>query len=197
MSTTRWILALIAIFGFTFAGAQEQSKHDERELAKAQELSGERQEIITMAQSTMSRLRTEAPESAELIDKAHGYAVFDITKGGLVVSGAGGRGVAQLQGGREPVFMRMRSVGVGLTAGGETYKLVVLFEDAATYERFVAGGWEVGGDAGVAAGRSGVGTATSFENGVALFHLTDGGLIGNIDVSGARFSRDDDLNTSV
>jgi lipid-binding SYLF domain-containing protein len=194
MSTLRSFFALIAVLGCTLALAQEQS---ERQLAKAAELSAERQEIITMAQSTMSRLRTEAPESAELIDKAHGYAVFDVTKGGLVVSGAGGRGVAQLQGGREPVFMRMRSVGIGLTAGGETYKLVALFEDAATYERFLDGGWDVGSEAQAAAGDAAVGAVTTFKNGVAVFHLSDGGLIGNIDVSGAKFSRDDDLNASI
>src|SRR5688572_24221219 len=194
MSTLRSIFALIAVLGCTLALAQEQS---ERQLAKAAELSAERQEIITMAQSTMSRLRTEAPESGELIDKAHGYAVFEVTKGGLVVSGAGGKGVAQLQGGREPVFMRMRSVGVGLTAGGESYKMVVLLEDAATYDKFVKGDWDVGGGAQAAAGRAGAGSATSFENGVALYHLSDAGLIGSIDVSGVKFSRDDDLNATL
>jgi lipid-binding SYLF domain-containing protein len=197
MFTIRSVFALVALLGCTLVAAQEQSRAEEREVAKAQEVSAERQEIITMAQSTMSRLRMEAPASAELIDKAHGYAVFDVTKGGLVVSGAGGRGVAQLQGGREPVFMRMRSVGVGLTAGGESYKLVVLFEDAATYDRFLKGDWDVGGGAEAAAGRAGAGAATSFEDGVALYHLSDAGLIGSIDVSGVKFSRDDDLNASI
>ena len=49
----------------------------------------------------------------ELIDKAYGSAVFDTTKGGFIVSGAGGKGVAQRQGGREPVFMRVSSIGIG------------------------------------------------------------------------------------
>jgi len=197
MSTIRSILALAALLGCTSVVAQEQSKREERQLAKAQELTTERQELITMAESTMSRLRMDAPESVELVDKAHGYAVFDVTKGGLIVSGSGGRGVAQLHGGREPVFMRIRSVGVGLTAGGENYKLIVLFEDAATYERFLKGGWNVGGGAQAAAGRSGVGAASSFEDGVALYHLTDAGLIGNVSVSGVKFSRDKDLNAKI
>jgi len=194
MFAKRLVFILAALLVCPLVAAQEQSR---REVAKAEEITAERQEIITMAQATMSRLRMESPESAALIDKAHGYAVFEVTKGGLVVSGAGGKGVAQLQGGREPVFMRMRSVGVGLTAGGESYKMVVLLEDAATYDKFVKGDWDVGGGAQAAAGRSAAGVATSFENGVALYHLSDAGLIGSVDVSGVKFSRDDDLNTSI
>ena len=64
MSTIRPILALAAVLGCTLAVAQEQSRREEREVAKAQELSGERQEIMTMAQSTMSRLRCSLRTSA-------------------------------------------------------------------------------------------------------------------------------------
>jgi hypothetical protein len=38
--------------------------------------------------------------------------------------------------------------------------------------------------------------STGFQDGVAVYHLSDKGLIGNIDVSGVKFSRDDDLNAT-
>ena len=79
--------------------AQEPS---EREVAKAQEVTRERQETLTMAESTISRLRQEAPESGELIDKAYGYAVFDATKGGLIIAApvAGGLHNSEVVGSR-------------------------------------------------------------------------------------------------
>ena len=89
MSTTRVLVTVIGILGFCVSAAQEPSARD---LEKAEEIALERQETLTMAESTISRLREEAPQSAELIDEAYGYAVFDATKGGLIVSGAGGTG---------------------------------------------------------------------------------------------------------
>jgi lipid-binding SYLF domain-containing protein len=194
MPTTRFFIAAAAILGCTLIGAQEPSK---KEIAKAEEVTQERQATLMMAESTISRLREESPESGELIDKAYGYAVFDATKGGLIVSGAGGKGVAQRQGGREPVFMRMRSVGIGLTAGAESYKLVLLFEDQANYEQFLDGERDFKGGAEAAAGGNAAGAATSFQNGVAMYHLSDKGLLGNIDISSVKFSRDKDLNEKV
>jgi lipid-binding SYLF domain-containing protein len=194
MTTTRMVIAVAAILGCSLVAAQEPS---EREIAKAQEVTRERQETLMMAEATISRLRQESPESGELIDKAYGYAVFDATKGGLLISGAGGKGVAQLRGGREPVFMRMRSVGIGLTAGAESYKLVLLFEDEANYEVFLDGERDFKGSAQGAAGGAAGGATTSFQDGVALYHLSDKGLLGNIDMSTVKFSTDDDLNEKI
>ena len=194
MSTTRLLVALVAILGYGSIMAQEPS---EREVAKAEERANERQETLMMAESTIMRLRQEAPDSGALIDKAYGYAVFDATKGGFIVSGAGGKGVAQRQGGLEPVFMRMRSVGIGLTAGGESYKLVILLENQAAYDEFLEGQRSFKGSAQAVAGDAAASTAMHFEDGVAVYHLSDKGLLGNIDMSSVKFSKDDDLNERV
>ena len=191
MSTARALLTVVGILGCSLLAAQEPSK---RELAKADEIASERQETLMMAEATMSRLRQEAPESAELIDKAYGYAVFDAAKGGFIVSGAAGKGVAQRRGGQDPVFMRMRSVGIGLTAGGQSYKLVILFENSMAYDQFIEGQRDFKGAAQAAAGGAAAGAAPRFEDGAAVYHLSDKGLIGNIDMSSVKFSKDDDLN---
>lgn len=194
MSTIRSVVAVAAILTCALSGAQELSKKEQREVEKTQEITQERQAILLMAEETMTRLREEVPASGELIDKAQASAVFDATKGGLIVSGAGGKGVAQRAGGLEPVFMRMSSIGVGLTAGAQSYKLVILFESPAAYEKFLGGDWGVKGSAQASAGDEAAGASTGFQDGVAVYHLSDKGLMGNIDVSGVKFSRDDDLN---
>jgi lipid-binding SYLF domain-containing protein len=196
MSKMPLFVTAVAVFSCAFGSAQEQSRREERALAKADEIARERQEILSTAESTMSRLREEVKESGKLIDEAYGYAVFATTNAAFIISGSGGKGVAQRQGGQQPVFMRMSSIGIGLGAGAENYNLVILFEDAATYERFIEGQWGFKGKAQSAAGDVGAVAAPAFQDGVALYHLTDKGLIANIDVSSIRFSRDGDLNAS-
>lgn len=183
------ILTTIAVLSCATAMAQRRDK-DAEEAAK---LENERQAILSMAEATLGELR-ENPDAAALLDEAYGTAVFDSTKAGLIVTGAGGTGVAQRKGGTEPVFMHMGSGGVGLGAGVENYKLVMLFENQDTYDKFIEGGWSVGGSAQAAAGRDGAGAVATFRNGVAVYHLSDKGLIAQADASGVKFWPSEELN---
>jgi lipid-binding SYLF domain-containing protein len=123
--------------------------------------------------------------------------VFDTTKGGFLVTGAGGTGAAMRKNGSEPVYMHMGAGGVGLGAGLENYKLVILFENEDVYERFVDGEWSAGATAQAAAGRDGAAIVGKFVNGVAVYHITDKGLIAQADVTGVRFWPSDRLNPGV
>ncbi len=127
-----------------------------------------------------------------------GYAVFDTTKGGFLVTGAGGTGAAMQKGGHGmPVFMHMGAAGVALGAGLENYKLVLLFQDEATYKKFIAGSWTVGTSAQAAAGSEGKAAVGRFVNGVAVYHITDKGVIAQADVTGVKFWPSDRLNPGV
>ena len=122
-----------------------------------------------------------------MIDSAYGHAVFDTTKGGFIVTGAGGTGVAMRKNGGDPVYMHMGAGGVGLGAGLENYKFIVLFENEDTYKRFIDGEWSGGATAQAAAGRDGAAVVGKFVNGVAVYHITDKGLIAQADVTGVKF----------
>jgi len=119
--------------------------------------------------------------------------VFDTTKGGFIVTGAGGTGVATHKGG-QPVYMHMGEGGVGLGAGLEKYRLVLLFENKEIYDKFIEGAWSAGASAQAAAGKQGAGTVAKFNNGVAVYHLTDKGVIAQVDVTGVKFWPADKLN---
>jgi lipid-binding SYLF domain-containing protein len=186
-------VAALVLLGCTAALAQNRDNDSELD---ADDLDGRRQEILQMAEDTIEAMRSD--KSAEsLIDSAYGYAVFDTTKGGFIVTGAGGTGVATRSSGRDPVFMHMGAGGVGLGAGIENYKLVTLFEDEATYKRFIDGEWSAGVSAQAAAGRDGVAAVGKFVNGVAVYHLTDKGVIAQVDVTGVKFWPSDKLNPGV
>jgi lipid-binding SYLF domain-containing protein len=180
----------LVLLGFAAALAQDSGRDSELD---ADSLEGRRQEILQMSEDTIEALR--ADKAAEtLIDDAYGHAVFDTTKGGFIVTGAGGTGVAMRSAGRDPIFMHMGAGGVGLGAGLENYKLVILFEDEATYKKFVDGEWSAGVSAQAAAGRDGAAAVGRFVNGVAVYHLTDKGVIAQVDVTGVKFWPSDRLN---
>jgi lipid-binding SYLF domain-containing protein len=171
--------------------AQHSDKNDDN--ISVSELGERRTEIMTMAKDAMAELRTD-DVAQELLNNAYGYAVFDTTKGGFLVTGAGGTGVAMHKNGQTPVYMHMGAGGVGLGAGIENYKLIILLEDKDTYDRFVDGAWTAGTSAQAAAGRDGKGAVGKFVNGVAVYHLTDKGVIAQVDVTGVKFWPSDRLN---
>jgi lipid-binding SYLF domain-containing protein len=186
----------------TLVGVSAQDRHTEGDRhgnadnLDARELADRRQEILDMSKSTLDALRGDQ-SAAALINSAYGHAVFDTTKGGFIVTGAGGTGVAMRKNGSNPVYMHMGAGGVGLGAGLENYKLVVLFENEETYDRFVDGAWTAGASAQAAAGRDGAAVVGKFVNGVAVYHLTDKGLIAQADVTGVKFWPSDRLNPGV
>ena len=145
-----------------------------------------------MSKDTLASLRKDA-NARDLLDRAYGTAVFDTTKGGFIVTGAGGTGVATHKGG-QPVYMHMGEGGVGLGAGLEKYRLVLLFENKEIYDKFIEGAWSAGASAQAAAGKQGAGTVAKFNNGVAVYHLTDKGVIAQVDVTGVKFWPADKLN---
>ena len=188
--------ALAALATVTLAGVSAQDRHGDPDELDAKGLTERRQEILEMSKGAIASLSKDAA-AASLVSSAYGHAVFDTTKGGFIVTGAGGTGVAMRKNGGDPVYMHMGSGGVGLGAGFENYKFIVLFENEDTYERFIDGEWSAGATAQAAAGRDGAAVVGKFNNGVAVYHITDKGLIAQADVSGVRFWPSDRLNPGV
>jgi lipid-binding SYLF domain-containing protein len=159
-----------------------------------QEIAQHRDRLQQMARSTIDRLTHENRNAMQLYRQAYGYAVFDTTKGALIVTGAGGTGVAQPKTGGQPTYMNMGSGGVGLGAGGENYRLVLLFQNQEAYRSFVNGEWNGDVAAQVAVGNAGAAAEQDFVHGVAMYRLGDTGLIAQIDISAIRFWPDARLN---
>ena len=188
--------ALAAMATMTLVGVSAQDRHGDPDELDAHSLAERRQEILDMSKATITDLR-EDKSAAQLISSAYGQAVFDTTKGGFVVTGAGGTGVATRKNGGDPVYMHLGAGGVGLGAGLENYKLIMLFENEDVYDRFVDGAWTAGASAQAAAGRDGAASVAKFVNGVAVYHVTDKGVIAQADITGVKFWPSDKLNPGV
>jgi len=158
--------------------------------AKVQE---RRQEIDSNARATLDDLLKTQAGVQDLYNRATGYAVFTVTKGGFIVTGGGGNGVAVNKATGQHTYMRMGTGGVGLGIGGQRYSLVMLFETADRLEKFIAGGWDSSATAEAAAGQEGIAFRSSFVDGVAFYQITDKGLMATADVSGTKFWVNDEL----
>ena len=111
------VSALLVTVAAATAFAQHPD-HDDGPKLSSSEKAERRTEIMQMAKDTIAELRNDA-NARDLLDKAYGEAVFDTTKGGLIVTGAGGTGVAMRKNGGQPVYMHLGEGGVGLGAGLE------------------------------------------------------------------------------
>lgn len=182
-------IAGLVLGGISLANAQDDDAADKEELQARQ------MEIDTKAQATVDALLESNDEAKRLFGEAAGYAVFTVTKaGGFLVTGAGGTGVVINKGSGARVYMRMGSGGIGIGLGVQKYDLVIMFEDTAHLERFMDGGWDSSATAHAVAGQEGINLTSSFLDGVALFQITDKGLMAIADVSGTRFWVAETLN---
>ena len=59
---------------------------------------------------------------------------------------------------------------------------------------FVDNGWKADASAQSAAGTAGANVAAGFVNGIAIFQVTEGGLMANADISGTRYWKYQKLN---
>jgi lipid-binding SYLF domain-containing protein len=198
-----FLVASLAAFALAPAvfPAHAQSKTadtDQKTIKKSDTPAEQRQELLKMARQSVEQLRQNNDLAAKLWDEAYGYAVFDTTKGGLIVTGVGGTGVAvPKKGGEdEAVFMRVGGAGVGLSAGLSNFKLVLLIQDKETFDKFVNGKWDAGLSSQAVAGTAGKGATTSFTAGVRAFRIESGGLMATADVSAMHFWRYDQLNST-
>lgn len=162
--------------------------------ALAQDTEQRRQEIDLNASRTLEELFGQRGNARKLYDQAVGYAVFSATKAGFVVSGGRGTGVVVNKQSGSRTYMRMITGGVGLGIGAQNYDLIMLFQTDTRLNDFLNGSWDANTSAQAAAGTEGVGVASTFIDGVAVYQITDTGLMAWADVSGTRFRVLRDLN---
>jgi lipid-binding SYLF domain-containing protein len=191
-------LLAVSLWCVSFAAAQEAAPEapaaPDAPTAPANDAAQTKTEIDAAAQETLNELFEQNEDAKALYDRAAGYAAFTALKAGFIVTGGRGTGVAVNKGTGQRKYMRMATGGIGLGIGGQRYDLVVLFEDEAHLNRFVEGGWDASTSAQAAAGTDGITLTSSFVGGVAIYQITDRGLMAQADVSGTRFWVIDELN---
>ena len=181
----RWISVFVVVL-LAFAGPvlaeEEEDKGDTK-----------REDIDAMASEVLAELLEASEGAVSLKAKAYGHAVFSNLKFAIGVSGGGGSGVA-VNGGGDRTYMKMGTAGIGLGFGGQKYHVIFLFENEKTFTNFTDKGWQADAGAQAAAGSAGANAATTFRDGVAVYQITDKGLMASADIAGTKYWKNKKLN---
>ena len=137
---------------------------------------------------TISRFKQRDPGIQRFFDEAYGYAVFPtIGKGAVGLGGAYGRGQV-FEKGSLVGTSKMAQVTIGFQWGGQAYSELVFFKDKTALDRFKSGKLEFSAQASAVAITLGASATADYENGVAVFTMTKGGLMYEASIGGQSFS---------
>jgi SH3 domain-containing YSC84-like protein 1 len=140
----------------------------------------------------------------ELLDRAEAIAVFpDVVKAAFIVGGRGGQGVIskRVKGGwSPPAFFNLGGGSFGPQIGAQKTDYVLLIMNPAGVEGLLGDKFEIGGEAGVAAGPVGREAAAStnprLDAGILSYSRSKGVFLGAA-IKGAVISPDNDLNEAI
>jgi lipid-binding SYLF domain-containing protein len=153
-----------------------------------------RMKLDETAEEALQALFAENAKAEELYDGSYGWAVFDNLKLAFGFSGGGGNGVAAVKETGEKTYMKMGTAGVGFGLGANKYQVIFLFQDSQTYDNFVNKGWQADAGATASAGTNAAEVKTGFVNGIAIYQMTEKGLMANADIAGTKYWKNDKLN---
>lgn len=168
-------------------------------MASAASVSEQRSEIRKMRQDTLTQLYKVHPAARGKIQKAAGYAVFsNIGINLILLSAAGGSGVAHDNNSGKDIYMKMVSGGVGFGLGVKDFRGIFVFSTSKAFRQFVDSGWEASAQADAAAKSGDKGGAAAgaitVAPGVELYQLTKNGLALQATIQGTKYYKNDDLN---
>jgi lipid-binding SYLF domain-containing protein len=147
-----------------------------------------------MAQWSLDKVLAGKAKAQTLFDTSYGWAAFDNLKIAVVLSGGGGNGVAVNRTTNQRTYMKMGTAGIGLGLGGQKYQVVFFFQTEQTFNRFVNKGWQADASAQAVAGTEGANAATGFVNGIAVWQITDKGLMASADLTGTKYWKNKKLD---
>ena len=188
--TTIWTIALLTVLALALPAASvfaEEEWKSMKQEAKAMK-------IKESAKASLNELFADNPKAKELYARSYGWAAFANLKIAFGFSGGGGNGVAVVKETGEKTFMKMGTAGVGVGLGINKYDVIFLIQDAQTFNTFVNNGWQADAGATAAAGKAAADVKTNFVNGLAIYQITDKGLMANADIAGTKYWKNDKLN---
>ncbi len=173
--TTTWSIALLT--AAALAGC-----------ATAPKTSSDREQLVDEARVALNTMLEVDPSLDRFLDSSTGYVIFpSVGKGGLIIGGSYGRGVVYANG-QMIGYADITQATVGLQAGGQTFRELVVFQDQTALDTFRQGEFRFTANASAVILKSGVAAATPFENGVAVFVQPIGGAMAAATVGGQSFS---------
>jgi hypothetical protein len=142
--------------------------------------------LAEQAEAAVKRLRQTMPSVEPYFERSVAYAIFpEITKGGLIVGGAHGKGLVYENG--RPIGTTTLSAGsIGLQIGAQKYSEILFFENQLALVKFKQKKISLGARASGVFAEEGA-TSAKYHDGYAALVFGQSGLMGDASVGGQEF----------
>lgn len=144
-------------------------------------------ELENEAKEALSNILERTPKLTSFKNEAYGYAVFPrITKAAITFGGAAGNGIIY----KDHIAMgkaHLKQATIGIQFGGQQYVEVIFFENEDVFEKFTNGKLKFDAQASAVALKEGAAIDASYQDGVAVFTATKGGLMYEASIGGQHF----------
>ena len=152
-------------------------------------------EIDASVNVAIKRFYKQVAGAEEFVKASKGMLVMpNVVKGAFIIGGEYGEGAMRI-GGKTVDYYNTVSGSIGLQIGGESKDIILLFMTDEALNQFRASeGWEAGIDGNVAlisVGAGGRADTTTLKNPIIGFVFDAKGLIADISLKGAKFTKID------
>ena len=144
-------------------------------------------ELISDSEEALQAMLEKTQTLESFYNESYGYAVFPrITKAGIAFGGAFGKGVVfkdhQVLG-----TSKLKQASIGLQFGGQQYSEVIFFENKDAFEKFTNEKLKFDGQASAVVLKEGASIDLAYQDGVAVFTQTKGGIMYEASIGGQHF----------
>lgn len=170
MKTKNVLLVLFLAFGISLSA---QNKDD--------------QKMIDGVQTVKADVLKNNPKLQRYFDDAKAYAIFpNVGKGALIIGIASGHG-AVYERGTLVGMANMKQIDAGAQIGGEAYSEIIFFKTDKAIQEFMDSDLQFSSQISALALKEDATINVSYEDGVAIFTSTKGGLMAEVSIGGQKF----------
>ena len=150
-------------------------------------------DLAAEVDATIKNLIEKHPDLESDFENAYGYAVFPkITKAGLGIGGAGGKGLV-LENDQVIGLTKLMQATLGLQAGAQQYSQVIFFENTDALDNFTNGKFKFSSEASAVALKTGASTNIVYNKGVATVIESEKGAMVEASLGTQKFKYDGDM----
>lgn len=143
--------------------------------------------LQTKVEEARKQFLERDPTMEDLFKDSYAYVLFPrVKKGGAGIGGAHGKGLV-FRDGQKVARSSLSQATIGFQLGGKVFSEVIFFEDAEAFEDFQGGDFELSAQASAVVAAEGVAANARYRRGVAIFTMSQGGLMYEASVGGQKF----------
>ena len=192
MNALRMLCAVALAAVICMPGGHVLAQSDKPKMT-AEEKQAERDARLKLAAEGLEKLYAAQPDARAAVEKAPGYAVFDISAVyALLLVGQKGKGVLFNNATKKPTFMLSQRAGTGPGVGKQRVFQIFVFKSKGAMDQFVLTGG-LGGDVSGSVSTGTDGMVRSFNPQIDIYQITVSGMALQASWGGTVYRVDSDL----